>query len=151
MNTQRIICGLFLAIMMNAAQGAAHVVKALPTIKVHHPVLTLSDKNAKDARLLFEMVNQSQHPQTLIAAYSPLAKRTHLDQHSVGTHGFRLDSVTVAPKVHYEFEPKGTTIRMHEFVKPIRSGDMVPVTLIFSDGRNIKLLARAEIHEAKVG
>lgn len=150
MKYQRIMCAFGLCVAVSIAD-ATPIKSNEPTIKIHHPILTLMHKDGKDARLLFEMVNQSQHPQTLIAAYSPLAKRTHLDQHAVGSHGFRLDSVTVAPKVRYEFEPKGTTILMRELTRPVHNGDMVPVTLIFADGSSFKLAARAEISNTKVG
>lgn len=87
----------------------------------------------------FALHNQTDRPETLVSATSPMFKRIEL-HHSMSVHGMdRMTSVKqvkVAPHAAVRFAPGGYHLMMWR-KDGLEPGEMVPVTLKFADGTEV--------------
>jgi periplasmic copper chaperone A len=89
------------------------------------------------------LTNGGKRPDRLLSIASPLAKRVEMHQTSMqgGVMSMRrLDTgLPLGPGESVSFAPGGYHLMLVGLTKPLRAGDKVPATLVFSSGARLQI------------
>jgi len=134
-----LLCTLLFATSLNAAELASKVMKVSDIV--------IEDSNGRMARLGMKLENTGAVAHTLVAAYAPIAEQTQLHACDMveGKSVMRqISGLTVPAKGETILSSSGLHVMLMGMEAPLKKGDTVPVRLIFNDGSNLLIEAKAE-------
>lgn len=136
---RNLILGLTAAALISAAPAQAATYR-LGGLEVGQPWSRPAAAGTNGAGFM-TLTNRGPAPDTLIAVESPAARKVEMHRTSM-TGGVmsmkRLDSVLLPPGKAITFAPAGYHLMLIGLDSPLKAGDAVPVTLVFSSGARLK-------------
>jgi len=113
-------------------------------ISVKNPSIQTMPNGAMAAAVFMELDNKGAKPEFLVAANSPVATQTQLHRmvEQNGVESMRqIDRIAIKPNSDRELQKGGLHVMLMGLKQPLKSGDKVPVTLIFADGSSVAVEA----------
>lgn len=141
-----ILTAVFSFITSIAFANATNSGLASSQITVKTPKVEIYTKNTNSAEIYMELDNTSKNTYALIAANSPVANQVQLHktiQEGQGQSMMRpVPKIEIPAKKDSELQPGGFHVMLMNLKNPLKIGEDVPFTLIFSDGSYLKLDAK---------
>jgi copper(I)-binding protein len=113
------------------------------TVKTPDTAVVITDSTL--AQVFMELDNNGTKSHTLIAATSPVAKEVELHE-TTHKHGKKagmeqIKDIVIKPHSDEELKMGGFHVMLMGLKQPLKPGDNVPITLIFSDGSSLQVVA----------
>mgnify|MGYP001080341539 FL=1 len=122
------------AALISASTAFAHDFR-VGDIVINHPWTRATSPAAKVGGGYFDAVNNSAVDDRLVGASSPAASRVEIHRMEMNDGIMKIrpvpDGMEIAAGGKIELAPGGYHLMLIDLVKPIKEGDMVPVTLQF--------------------
>ncbi len=127
---------------------AANQEVAADVIQIKAPSVKATTINIRQTKILMDVVNTGSQSHTVIAVVSPVAKKVQLHKttkqknHSMMT---AVKDIKVPAHRGQKLTNSGLHIMLIGLTKQLTAGQEVPVTLVFEDGSEITVYARASV------
>ncbi len=112
-------------------------------ISVKTPEVKVIASGKKSAVVSMELDNTSSALVTIVAANSPLASETQLHQ-TIDGKMVQVKEINVRPNSDDHLQKNGFHVMLIGIQSPLRANQIVPITLIFSDGSDMLVNAKVE-------
>jgi copper(I)-binding protein len=112
-------------------------------VTIKEPEIHIVAVNNQLAIAAMTLDNKSSHIVTLIAANTPAASETQLHQ-IIDRKMVQVKSIQIKPHGEDTLQANGFHIMLMGINPPLKTGDVVPLTLIFSDGSSLNVKAKVD-------
>lgn len=124
---------------------------AAENIQVQDPWVRAAPPNVKVLAAYMEIINNGAKPQILTSVSSTAFNQVGIHRtviHENMAHMEHLKELTIPPHTTVVFTPGGLHFMLTGAKKPLHSGDQVPMTLTFSNGKKIAVIATVRSGQA---
>lgn len=112
-------------------------------ISVKTPEVKVIAADKKSAVVSMELDNKSGTLVTIVAASSPVASETQLHE-TIDGKMVQVKSIKIPPNSDDNLQRNGFHVMLMDIKSPLEVNQMIPVTLIFSDGSDMLVNAKVE-------
>lgn len=115
---------------------------AADQVSVADPYVRLAPPNAPATGAFMVLKNTGDKDVRLLKADNPLSKSTELHNHINDNGVMRMrpvSAVDIKAKGETAMKPGGLHVMLIDMKKPLKEGDVVPITLTFEDGSSKKI------------
>lgn len=113
-------------------------------IQIHDPWIRAAPPNVKVLAAYLKIKNSGKKPQIITNVSSPDFDQVGIHRsaiHENMAHMEHLKELTIPPHTSVVFKSGGLHLMLTDAKKPLHSGDQVPITLTFSNGKKIAFMA----------
>lgn len=128
-----------------AVKNVDHLEKMTNEIRVRAADVEMTKRGQTSTEVKMEIMNHNKQAMTLIAATSPAARVVQLhdfanqDGHQMMQ---QIHQVEIPAQADENLSFTGVHVMLIDLVKPLHAGEMVPITLAFSDGSQVMVKAK---------
>lgn len=131
---------IFLALGLAALSARADSAE----IQILDPWVQAAPPNVKVLAAYLEIKNHGEKPQLLVNISSPAFGLVEIHRsvmHGNMTHMEHQKELAIPPRASVTMKPGGMHLMLMKAIKPLRTGDVVPMTLTFKDGEKAEIAA----------
>ena len=121
-------------------------------IQIRDPWVQAAPPNVKVLAAYLEIKNSGKKPWILTGASSPAFEQVSVHQsvmHGNMVHMEHLNELAIPPQASVALKPGGLHLMLTDAKKPLKAGDLVPMTLAFKNGK--KIAVNAVVRSSQTG
>ena len=121
-------------------------------IQIQDPWVRAAPPNVKILAAYLEIKNNGGKPQTLASIASPVFGQVEIHRsvmHENMAHMEHLKDLAIPAHASVALKPGGMHFMLMDAKKPLHAGDQVPMTLTFSNGEKISIVAAVRSGQAE--